>query len=156
MCIKKIWYIIVLLKYWNTEITEIILPQLLTHILLYKAFQSFAEFEGYAPGIAREVEALAANPCGLEVRMQAAVRPARHGDELAAEDVRVAFAGLLGQRLGERVVLASVACEHARVILSQFSPAVASQDSFQVDAKLGCDVWNYWCPVNFWLIYQIA
>ena len=64
-------------------------------ILLYKAFLRFAEFEGHAPGIAFEVEALAANLCRLEVRMQAAVRPARHGDELAAEDVRVALRGLL-------------------------------------------------------------
>jgi len=103
---------------------------------LYKAFQSFAEFAGHAPNTPLKVETLAANLCGLEVRVQRAVRPARHGDELPAEDMRVAPCGRLGQRLDKGVVLAAVACEHALVILSHFSPAVASQNGFQVDAKL--------------------
>ena len=113
MCFSLIIYIIIyiLISYieivrnrhplFLIDITDIDIGpsrSLLTHFLLYQAFQRFAEFEGYAPGIAFEVEALAANLCGLEVRVVAAVRPARHGDELAAEDVRIAFACVYGYK----------------------------------------------------------
>ncbi len=66
-----------------------------------------------------------------EVRLEAAVGPARHIDAVALVDQRIAPREfpLLGI-FDERVVLPSVACEHAPVVLSHFSSAVACQDSF--------------------------
>ena len=66
-----------------------------------------------------------------EVRQEAAVGPARHVDAVALVDHRVAAASFpLLSFLDEGEVVSAVSREHAHVILSHFSSAVACQDSF--------------------------
>ena len=62
---------------------------------------------------------------------EAAVGPARHVDAAALVDYRITpdEFPLLGI-LDEGEVVSAVSREHACVILSHFSPAVACQDSF--------------------------
>ena len=74
-----------------------------------------------------------------EVRVKRAVVPAGDGDEPSLEELRVAL-GRRGRRLDEREMFPAVACEQAWVILVGFCPAVAYQNGFQVDAKLGVTV----------------
>ena len=76
-----------------------------------------------------------------EVRVKRTVRPASDGDVLSPEELRVAL-GSRGLRLDEREEFLPLASEHARVILVVFCLAVASQNGFQVDAKLRVGVEN--------------
>ena len=75
------------------------------------------------------------------MRAELAVVPAGYIKAVAPIGVRIAPASLLLRSiLDEGVVFAAVACEHARVVLSHFSPAVASQNGFQVDAERGVEL----------------
>ena len=107
-------------------------------LLLYKAFQSFIKFAIHLEGIVADTHVCWHRP---EVRVKRAVRPARDGDEPSLKELRVAL-GRFGLRLDEGEMLPAVACEHARVILLSFCPAVAYQNGFQVDAKLRVTVEN--------------
>ena len=107
---------------WNAR-------SLFTHFLLYKASYQ----EEFLGSLAAEVTegVILRVLWQAEVWEEAAVGLARHIDAVALVDHRVAPRQfpLLGI-LDERVVLPSVACEHAPVVLSHFSLAVACQDSF--------------------------
>ena len=83
-----------------------------------------------------------------EVRVKRAVRPAGDGDVLSLKELRVAF-GSRWLRLDEREMFPAVVREHARVILVGFCPAVASQNGFQVDAKLSVGVENRFFGKHF-------
>ena len=76
-----------------------------------------------------------------EVRVKRTVCPAGDGDVLSLKELRIAL-GSCWLRLDEREVFPAVVREHARVILVLFCLAVASQNGFQVDAKLRVGVEN--------------
>ena len=76
-----------------------------------------------------------------EVRVKRAVRPAGDGDVLSLKELRIAF----GRRwlcLDKGEMFPAAASEQALVILVVFCPAVASQNGFQVDARLSVGVEN--------------
>ena len=107
--------------------------------LLYKAFQSSNKFAIHIEGIVADTHVFWHRP---EVRVKRTVCPAGNRDVLSLKELRVALGGC-GLRLDEGEMLPAVACEHARVVLVCFCLAVASQNGFQVDAKLRVAVETY-------------
>ena len=101
-------------------------------LFLYKAFQSSQKFAIHIEGIMLDARVCRHRP---EVRVKRAVVPAGNGDEPSLKELRVAL-GRRGRRLDEREMFPAVACQQAWVILVVFCHAVASQNGFQVDAKL--------------------
>ena len=107
------------------------LSDLFTHSLLFLSKAS--HHEEFLGSLAAEVTegVILRVLWQAEVRLEAAVGPARHIDAVALVDQRIAPREfpLLGI-LDERVVLPSIACEHAPVILKSFCLAVACQNGF--------------------------
>jgi len=103
--------------------------------LLYQAFESPQKFAIHTKGVVLDAETRP-QPHGFEIRPQRAVAPARNRDVLAIEDTRVPPTKRLRHRFDESEVFPAIACQHARVVLVCFCLAVASQNGFQVDAKV--------------------
>ena len=118
--------------FFKTEITEIEITEMpsLYHSLFFSKASHHEEFFG---SLAAEVlkGVILRVLWQAEVRQEAAVGPARHVKAVALIDKRIAFASFpLRSILDEGEVVSAVSREHACVILSHFSSAVACQDSF--------------------------